>query len=269
MSRWKKKSVDSSKSNLLPGQMSVFDIGYETMKLHTAEFIHNKPVPHTDSKDITPMQEKTLKRFISDYEVSRAAKCGKSLEIEVVNADGFIAYWIGENGREDFHFNKRASILSWDKVVYYSEKFKEPPLTEIQKQHFDEFLEENDCKKIERIIHRKGDLNILIEYSGKIIDIISNGWVLEFNNIKHINCMEDEVVKDYSKPKIHSEITTKIKVKVGDLVQALHGEQTIEGRITREYGMDNDILNIEFKKNNGYACTAIGRRHVLKVLQSV
>ncbi|MBR9648717.1 hypothetical protein [Clostridium tyrobutyricum] len=81
--------------------------------------------------------------------------------------------------------------------------------------------------------------------------------------------MEDEVVKDYSKPKIHSEITSKIKVKVGDLVQALNGEQTIEGRITREYGMDNDILNIEFKKNNGYARTAIGRMHILKVLQSV
>lgn len=267
---------------MLTGQLDIFSLmkqnndssSNEKKPLKIYNKVSSNVVEHTEKfNDLTINQKSTLNNFISKYKVVRAIKSGKSLELEIITKEGFVAYWIDKSGNEEFHFNKRASILPWDKVIYYSKEFQNPSLTKIQEKHYNEFLNESDTKKIKRVIHRKGDLNILIEYSGKIIDILPNGWVLEFNNINHIDCMEDEIVTNYlnkkNNVKVPSQIvTSKIEVEVGDLVQALHGTENIEGRITRKYGMDNDILNIEFKRGNSLVCTAIGRRHVIKILSS-
>ncbi|WP_073393165.1 hypothetical protein [Clostridium magnum] len=47
-------------------------------------------------------------------------------------------------------------------------------------------------------------------------------------------------------------------------LQALYGKEAIEGTIVREYGLGNEILNIDF--NNGTKHTAIGRRAILAIL---
>ena len=59
-----------------------------------------------------------------------------------------------------------------------------------------------------------------------------------------------------------------LRMRFFRIVQALYGENVISGIITREYGMNNEILNIEFEGKNGPAVTAIGRRHILKILET-
>lgn len=272
-----KEKMKNTALGLIPGQISIFDIENipKDKKQKTVTPIGKTTIEKTVTTTkkpnaeiyakLTNGQQATLKKFMNETKVSRVILCDKSIEIET-NVEGkFNTFWISETGDKDFSVSKVATVLPWYKVLYYLPEFKNKPFTEIQSNKFNAFLEKNQ-NKIKRIIHRYGDLNILIEISNKIIDILPNGWVLEFKNISCIDCIENEVIKDYM-ININPSIANIGKlVKTGDLVQAFYGKRIIEGRITREYGLGNEILNIDFKDKNGLATTAIGRKHILKIL---
>lgn len=57
------------------------------------------------------------------------------------------------------------------------------------------------------------------------------------------------------------------KVEVGDYVKANYGRKFIEGTISREYGMGNEILNIRFSLNGKNCETAIGRKTVVEIIR--
>lgn len=92
------------------------------------------------------------------------------------------------------------------------------------------------------------------------------------NSVKLIDREKDElldvnsILKDSEKSK-QKDVALK-SVKVGDYIRARYGTKVIEGKITREYGMNNEILNIEFMRNNAIAVTAIGRSFIIKILKS-
>jgi hypothetical protein len=124
-------------------------------------------------------------------------------------------------------------------------------------------------ESIQRVIHRKGDENLLIEASGKIISILVNGWQIEFESIDHIDCEEDEVYLIPTKiteeaPENPEEI--KQKAKVGDYVQAFYGKKVIEGELFSEYN-SHHTFNIVFE--NGTKHTAIPRIAIKKILKSI
>ena len=293
MSRWKKKSrkvVDNSRPGLLPGQISVFDILSSVQS--KPKITHNPQT--TDSGRIasdiekvksnqaacapTEQQKKVLEKFITGKEVCRAVLTNKSIQIEVAVSGEFQTHWISANGSEECCFDKRASVFPKDKILYYSPEYESVEFSKIQKEILDEYVK-SDRFKVKRIIHRKGDLNILIELPGKIINILPNGWDLEFNNLDHVECSQYEILQDYSISSPCKSLNESScydgsgrnigqAVGVGDFVQALHGDNVINGTITREYGMNNEILNIEFEGENGPAATAIGRRHILKILEA-
>jgi hypothetical protein len=295
VSRWKKKSrkiSDNDRPGLLPGQISVFDILSSVQS--KPKITHNPQVADSGriTSDIekvksnqavctsTNQQKEVLEKFITHKEVCRAVLTNKSVQIEVAVSGGFQTHWISADGSEECCFDRRTSVFPKDKILYYSPDYESVEFSKVQKKVLNEYIK-SDRFKVKRIIHRKGDLNILIELPGKVIDILPNGWDLEFNNLDHVECSQDEILQDYSISSLCKSLNEGLccdsggknidigqTVNMGDFVQALHGENIINGTITREYGMDNEILNIEFKGNNGPAATAIGRRHILKILET-
>lgn len=196
-------------------------------------------------------------RIMGNGNLSRLIKyCGGSLGIEMLLSEGYKIIYVNAEGQEEFSKNKKFPVLPMDKIIYYNGTFKanllqEEKLKVLKTQY-------KDLKEI----RRKGDENILVEVPGKIISINPKGWVLEFQNVKAIY-EKDEVVNENIVEDLE---VIQSKVKPGDYVQAQYGAELIEGNITREYGLGDEILNISF--DNDTRCTAIGRTFVTKILKA-
>lgn len=253
---------------LAPEQLSIWDINVtETSKkvtentVYITEFInkvtHSKNEKIMNSLKPTEEQQKFLdqNKIMENENLSRIIKysCG-GIGIEVTTEEGFKTIYLNREGENEFTKDRILAVLPMDKILYCKEDLQPNSLQE-------EKLKEIKTKyNGAKIIKRKGDLNILVEVPGKVISINPIGWVLEFCGIK-VPYEESEVVKDNIAEDLQH---IQQRVGIGDFVQAMHGKKVIEGRIIREYGLSNTILNIIF--DNGKKHTAIGRRHVLKIL---
>lgn len=252
-----KKKIKDLPPVILDGQMSIWDITVPKKVVEKRESFEINPV---SIPMLTLDQEEVLNKFKLQDNVSRVVRYSAgSIGAETKEKDTFITHYINKSGIEEFNFVKRSPVLPWDRIIYFSpeqEKFK---FTRVQTDKLHNWIGRRR-KDIKRVIHRKGDENILIELQDRVIDILPNGWELEFESIQQIECQEDEV---YMIPNRQIEKDIQQKVKVGDFVQASYGKEVIEGTIVCEYGLGNEILNIVF--NNGTKHTAIGRSSVLKI----
>lgn len=248
-----------------PEQLSIWDMNITESKekvtenrVRISEFI-NKVTTTANEKTINPLkptegQQEFLdkNKIIKNENLSRIIKySGGGLGIEVNEGGKFETIYLNKDGEQEFTKDKRLGVLPMDKILYYKEDLQPNSLQEDK-------LQELKLKyKAPKIIKRKGDENILVEVQGKVISINTLGWVLEFNHVQAYE--ESEVIKDNVAEDLHH---MQQKVKVGDFVQAMHGKEIMEGKIIREYGLGNEILNIVFDNKH----TTIGRRHVLKIL---
>lgn len=216
--------------------------------------------------ELTAEQQKFLDKnqVMKNENISRILlSTSGGLKIEGINKelDLYSTTYINRAGETEFIMDKKISVLPEDKIIYC--KNKDMPINDIQQQKLQGVKEEYKGK-IKRIIHRHGDENILVEVPGKLLDIISNGWVLEFTETTHVDCTKDEVLEEFQEKQDVGKM-----VKVGDLVQATIGKSLVEGRITHEYGMGCEILNIDFIRNGTKFRTAIGRKAVKAILENV
>lgn len=269
----------------MPGtQLSLFDMDF-TSNVATKDKILDKKEPSLDSnkhvvvKDIIiqnsePKIEKTEKpleltaeqqnfltqnKIMENENLSRLILyTGGSLGIELNRMNNFETLYINTNGEKEFTLSKKSPVLPNDKISYYKTDFG---INTIQQQKLQEIKEQYQ-NKIKRIIHRHGDENILVEVEGKLLDIISNGWVLEFTEATHVDCIKDEVLEDFQE----EQKDIGQLVQPGDLVQARIGKSLVEGTITNAYGLGNAILNISFERNGTIFATAIPRSHVKSIL---
>jgi hypothetical protein len=113
---------------------------------------------------------------------------GGGLGIELKKDVEYRTIYVNKDGKE-FEFYKISPVLPMDKILYYREEFQ---INEQQKNNLKDILEDVNYN-VKRVIHRKGDTNIIIELQDKIISLIPNGWKLEFI-INHIKCEEDEIL---------------------------------------------------------------------------
>lgn len=251
---------------LAPEQLSIWDINIteskEKVTENTAcvtEFI-NKVTTTANDKTINPLkpteeQQKFLdqNKTMENENLSRIIKySGGGLGIEVNAEEGVRTIYLNRAGEQEFIKDKRLAVLPMDKILYYKEdlqpnSLQEEKLREIKTKY-------NGAK----IVKRKGDLNILVEVPRKVISINPVGWVLEFYEVQAVY-EDSEVIKDNVAEDLQH---IQQGVKLGDFVQAMYGKEVIEGKIIREYGLGNEILNIIFDNKH----TAIGRSHVLKIL---
>ncbi|WP_234121166.1 hypothetical protein [Clostridium hydrogenum] len=214
----------------------------------------------TRAVELTTQQQKFLdeNKIMENENLSRLIlKYSGGLEVELKRMNKVETFYINTVGGKEFTWDKKTQVLPWDKISYYKNDFE---INTIQKQKLREVKEEYKGK-IKQIIHRHGDENILVEVEGKLLDIISNGWVLEFTETTHVDCAKDEVLEDFQEKQDVGKM-----VKVGDLVQATIGKSLVEGTIVSEYGLGSESLNISFKRNGTIFSTAIPRAHVRAVL---
>lgn len=286
-----KKQVES-KIELVPGQLSIFDIQIAEkpksftkkaeMAIENGVLVTEKPVLATEiiTKVTSEKSEKIINPLVPNEEqqqfleknkvkenenLSRVIKyCGGGLGIEVVYENSYRTTYINKNGREEFTTANKSPVLPMDKILYYKSEFN---ANTIQKENLQKVLDKFKSS-IKRVIKRKGDRSILIELPDKVIDILENGWIIDFTSINRVDCNQEDVMKILVDEKEEEESTVSVisKAKVGDYVQAMHGKNIIEGTIVREYGMGKDILNIIFE--NGTKHTAIGKMQILKILKS-
>ncbi len=206
---------------LCSGQMSIWNIPAKAPeKIEKIE-------EHSDTKTeplLTQEQAKIYERYMSVTNVRRVVKRSGYLAIEVQTNDEIKTHYIKADGMEDFSVDKETAVLPGDKIIYHSNF--EIENTKIQNDKLQQLL----CSsrdKIKRVIKRKGDFNILVEMQDKVIDILPNGWALDFETIKSIDCTKDEIFiipeKIESKEPVMNESNLKTmqqSIKVGDFVES-------------------------------------------------
>jgi len=180
----------------LEGQLSIWDINI-TKKTDPSTIILTKIMPTKNEKlindfGITDMQQDYLmyNNIMKNDNLSRLIKfSGGGLGIELKKDVEYRTIYVNKDGKERFEFYKILPVLPMDKILYYIEEFQ---INEQQKNNLKDILEDVNYN-VKRVIHRKGDTNIIIELQDKIISLIPNGWKLEFI-INHIKCEEDEIL---------------------------------------------------------------------------
>lgn len=274
----------------MPGtQLSIFDMDF-TSNAATKDKNLDKKEPSLDSNRSVVAKDITIQKFKSKIE-----KTERSMELTaaqqnfldqngvmkgenfetlsriIICSCGWMAIegmckelnicsttYINAEGKTESILEKKSSVLPADRIIYHKTDFE---INEVQQQKLHE-VKEKYQNKIKRIIHRHGDENVLIEVEGKLLDIIPNGWILEFTETTHVDCSQDEVLEDFQEDK---KDVGKL-VQSGDLVQATIGKSLVEGTITNAYGIGNSILNIDFLRNGVMFSTAIPRAHVKAIL---
>jgi hypothetical protein len=271
---------------LIPGQLTLWDIEI-TQK---AEIITEKPSLYTETVDklpnnevsytelspkgISPETEKPInlleltfgqqdflyKNNIYENEnLNRVIKyCGGGLAMELQYEDSYKTIYVNTQGKEEFTSGCKIPVLPMDKILYYKSALTE--LNSTQEAKLKDLLEKLPEAKV---IRRKADNNILIEFKDKVISINSIGWVLEFQGCKAVY-EEDEVERHDLVKEVNIEDIQK-SIKLGDIIEAQHGQRKIKGEIVRVYGPGNVTLNIVF--DNGSKHTAVHRSRVTKLIK--
>lgn len=253
------------KNTILPGQIFMWDIlaaqAQEQQKENIAAKTENK------SKSL---QQMIIDRYSNIQHLNRLIKyVGNSgYGVELLEDTKFKTIHVNSEGKEEFSSEKESRLLPQNKILINKNKIT--GTTQIQTDRLHKLLT-TKRNKVNRVVKRHGDFNLLVEMTDKIISILPNGWMLDFMDIKQIDCSDDEIFlvpARVEKAEIKEENLGDIQknVKVGDIVEAQVGNKITTGKIVHEYGIGNQILNIEY--DNYKKHTAIGRIHVRKILQS-
>lgn len=260
----KSKSMKDEKVKpraLIEGQLSLWDVmtSVSVKKEVAAEKIEIG-VP-----GLTLDQQKVYNQYVQNTKVSKIINySGGGLGIELKENQGVKTLYVNKAGIIEFIYEKSISVLPMDKILSCNVKTRPNPAQMIKAQQM-----MNDGKGAKRMIHRNGDLNVLIEYPGKVKSILPNGWVLEYENIKEIECSHEDVLMIKESTTKNNEddlIKVQERVKLGDVVEASFGGNSITGYISHIYGPKDITLNIVF--DNGTKHTAICRTLVKRILKS-
>lgn len=238
----------------LDGQLTLWDI--QSTKKPTlvtkTEVLDTKKV-----SSFTENQEKVIKQYREKPGLNRIIQyCGGGIGIELLLGSEYKTIYVNSKGEEEFEYNKKSSVLPMDKIILYKELLNTNNIQEEKLKKLKETL------KIEAIIRRKGDENILVVVEGKVISIIPKGWVLEFHGVQTLYD-EAEVEREDSVENIEK---VREKIKVGDIVEAYYGKEIITGRICHVYGPEDVTLNIVF--DNGTKHTSICRSCISSLIKS-
>lgn len=281
------KKVDKNNIDPIDGQLSIFDIQITEkpkkvtqkaeMAIENSVLVTEKPVlatkiitkvtPEGNEKTEKPLElTEKQKDFLNKNKVMENGNLSRiiihakgSITVEIKESDTFTSQYINPEGKEEFSYSNRSTVLPWDKIFYSA--IKEVPLTEIQETKVQKLI--NEHKDIRRIVKRKGDENIILELEEGILSINSIGWELPFESVDHVECSEDEVYLIPDKEEVPE--NKDAVAKVGDYVQVDNGKEIIEGTLFSQYNSGH-TFNIVFANSTKH--TAIPRVAILKVLKS-
>lgn len=224
-----KKQIENA---LIDGQMSIWEID------KTIKKSNDKSVIKLESKEIKVNnieQGKIISKYKTYENLNRIiGYVGGALGIEIKYKDRFETIYVNKNGLEEFVIGKKSSVLPWDKIIYFKEDLE---INNIQKEKI---------KKIKgQALKRPGDENIIFNQGNKVISVIENGWVLEYDNIK---IAELEKYKKINTNNVNKDLRKTLKL--GNVVETEYKSEIIQGKVVHIY-------------NNGYTCNIIeGNRYI-------
>ena len=259
----KSKKVKEDKFEHIEGQLSLWDIiSTESVKelrqikakVEIKENLTVIPI-------LTPEQQCQYQKYLMKNDATRIIRyCGGGLGIEFKEGCEFKSLYINKAGEIVFECDRQLTVIPMDRILYCKEK---TTFNAVQTDKIHELLC-NSRDKIQRVIKRNGDNNVLIEFSGKVISILPNGWTLEYESIAEVECSQEEIFLIPTKVEKQEIKLNPLIVKVGDHVKAMYGKEVIEGEIVQAY--NGTTLNIIFDNKTKH--TAIHRSYVIKVLIS-
>jgi len=216
---------------LIDGQVSIWEIN-KTIKKG-----NDKPVIKLENKEIkidNMDQTKIIAKYKTYENLNRIiGYVGGALGIEVKYKDRFETIYVNKNGLEEFVIKKKSSVLPWDKIIYFREDLE---INNIQKEKI---------KKIKgQALKRPGDENIIFNQGNKVISVIENGWILEYENIK---------IADLEKyKKLNANQDSRKKLELGNIVETEYKNEIIQGEVVHIY-------------NNGHTCNIIERNRYIPI----
>ncbi|MBY6952205.1 hypothetical protein [Clostridium botulinum] len=217
---------------LIDGQVSIWEIN-KTIKKG-----NDKPVIKLENKKIkidNMDQTKIIAKYKTYENLNRIiGYVGGALGIEVKYKDRFETIYVNKKGEEEFVIKKKSSVLPWDKIIYFREDLE---INNIQKEKI---------KKIKgQALKRPGDENIIFNQGNKVISVIENGWILEYDNIRIVDI---EKYKKINANSINQDLRKTLKL--GNIVETEYKDDIIQGKVVHIY-------------NNGYTCNIIeGNRYI-------
>ncbi|EDT84859.1 hypothetical protein EXN65_21615 [Clostridium botulinum] len=214
---------------LIDGQVSIWDIDKNIKRSN------DKPVIKLENKEIkidNMDQTKIIAKYKTYENLNRIiGYVGGALGIEVKYKDRFETIYVNKKGEEEFVIKKKSSVLPWDKIIYFREDLG---INNIQKEKI---------KNIKgQALKRQGDENVIFNQGSKVISVIENGWVLEYEDIK---------IADLEKyKKINMDEDLRKTLKLGDIVETEYRNEVIHGKVVHIY-------------NGGHTCNIIeGNRYI-------
>ncbi|EQB3100449.1 hypothetical protein ACYIU4_001785 [Clostridium botulinum] len=216
---------------LIDGQVSIWEIN-KTIKKG-----NDKPVIKLENKEIkidNMDQTKIIAKYKTYENLNRIiGYVGGALGIEVKYKDRFETIYVNKKGEEEFVIKKKSSVLPWDKIIYFREDLE---INNIQKEKI---------KKIKgQALKRPGDENIIFNQGNKVISVIENGWILEYENIK---------IADLEKyKKLNANQDSRKKLELGNIVETEYKNEIIQGEVVHIY-------------NNGHTCNIIERNRYIPI----
>lgn len=267
------KKKKQEENIILPGQITIFDLleiqktekrtikcDSVTEKAENVTEIANSCTKSVKSytfemKKLTEEQQKILDQYKGDERVIRKIlhACGR-VSIEVYEDEIIKTFHYDDEGKNIFTVDNQIPVLPKDKIMYYFPHLNNA-LNEIQKKKLEEV---KNKYQVNRVIHRNGEFNLLVEHEGGIISINPNGWVLEFENIKKIECIEDEVLEIIGDEVKEINID---EIEVGDTVEVMFRGNKITAKVTWIYN-NADTYNISFYKKH----TAVHKSCIVRVV---
>jgi hypothetical protein len=248
---------------MLPGQITFWDI--EMTEKHKK--VTEKPVSFikTEQKvteignSYTEKQGKVIDKYKGFNNLERIIHyCGGGIGIELFNEEGYKTIYINKQGKEEFTSGKKLPVLLMDRIIYY--KFFQSVINNMQEEKLKEVLKENPEGIV---IRRKADDRIQVQLPDKVISINPIGWTLEYQGCRAVY-ENDEVDRQDRTVEANIEDIQKA-IKLGDFIEAQHGQRLIQGEIVHIYGSGNETLNISFDNNTRE--TAIHRSRVTRLIK--
>lgn len=235
------------KKNNPEGQLSFWDIEVPKTTNNVVEKIEKiteDVIKATKSvTEITNNQQRVIDKYKILDELNRVVHyAGSGVGIELKYDNEFKTIYVNRAGEEEFVTSSQVPVQPIDRIIVAKNTYE---INEVQKNRLEDLKQKHNLKSY---IKRVGDKNIIIKVDEKVIAINPQGWLLEYSEAIY---QEDEIVN-------LENIT--IEYTVGDMVEAIFGNEKVVGKIVKEYENQDSYNIIWDRKHSAFHKSKILRK---------
>lgn len=235
------------KKNNPEGQLSFWDIEVPKTTNNVVEKIEKiteEIIKATKSvTEITNNQQRVIDKYKILEELNRVIHyAGNGVGIELKYDNEFKTIYVNRAGEEEFVTPSQVPAQPIDRIILAKNNYE---INEIQKTRLEDIKQKY---KIRSYIKRNGDKNIIVKLNEKVIAINPLGWLLEYSEVLY----EENEVFGFKE--------SIVDYNVGDMVEALFGNEKVIGKIVRKYENQDSYNIIWDRKHSAFHKSKILRK---------